>query len=431
MKKTVCKAIVVFLALMMIFCTFMTLSAAIPRAWIQKNMDASAMYYKDKPNLEEVIEGYKISAVHNHANATWLNIAWNFDEKHPFTSAMEARYYQGFQLELPPSFYETVTGQSALGESTETSGQPNRTYGRYWHGTAGLVRLLMVVLPAGLIPYFFGGLLLFTVLFSLYLSYKKRLFSILWCLLLVVVVTSVYLVPLSLDITSCVILAFAFMDYILWKGTPDKDFTPHFVAFGALVCFFDFLTAETLTLTLPLLALLAMGDRDNMKKTIKYCTAWLIAYGMTYLVKWCIVSLVTGETISAIALEQGAMRMSGSIGIAGVNQSTQGLLGLATALNFVFPMQLGNTVPEVWCIFGAVAAVLVTVWFFFRKQPLTGMLPVALVGLIPFVRMLVMSNHTAIHPFTVNRAFLATVIAISMLLGKSLAKPPEKRRKKT
>ena len=90
---------------------------------------------------------------------------------------------------------------------------------------------------------------------------------------------------------------------------------------GAMTAFFDFLTTETMVILVPLILVVTIrsmdGRLEDLKKSVKWLTccilAWVTAYVGTFLVKWTIATIVTGENHFLTAMASVGERISGSV----------------------------------------------------------------------------------------------------------------------
>lgn len=392
------------------FCALLTLAAAVPRKYAEKNMTAAAEYYQGREDRYELVAGEKTTVVQDYSNAIWLNVAWNFDEDKPFVSAMEANYYQAEDKTQPDSFAACVLD----GEQADTG------YGRYWHGTAALLRLLLCVMPFQGVMVLAGAMLLALLALYFVLLLRRKLYAAAIGSALACLLCTIWVVPFSFEYAPCFLITFAASDYVLWRGG-GRDYSGLFLVLGAVVCFFDFLTCEILSFALPMLLILCMNrepNRAGLRKTFVYGCFWFASYALSFVVKWLLASAVSGESLRSIALAQGAYRVAGELAVGG------GLLGrmvvsLTTNLNFLFPMSLAASAGGVWLIFIGVAAAIFCVWFLFRKKPNVGLWPMWLLFLLPSARYVIMSNHGAMHPFFTFRCMFVSVAALCVILSET------------
>ena len=396
-----------------LFTLLLTASASVPRAAVEKNMTAAAELYRDKERVEELIPGQENTAVHPYSDAMWMNIAWNFDPAHPFVSAMAANYYQSKSTGQIHSFYETVT-EGKL---------PNTGYGRYWHGTAAILKLLLCVTTVQGVRVLFSVLLAALLAAYFLLLCRRRLYAAAIGSALGVVVCTIWVTPLCFEYAPCFLIAFAASDLLLWRWRPGKDETLFFLVVGALICCFDFLTCEIVTFALPMILLLALESgtkREQLLRTVRYGLLWLAAYCATYLVKWMLAALATGDSLMNIAISKGVFRAVGEVGSdTQMGLFPQILLAMRSNLRFVFPMTLTSSVAGIWLTFGEVLLAAFCLWYLTKKRENDALLPLGLLALLPFLRYAVLSNHSALHPHFTFRCLLITIVALSALIGKS------------
>jgi hypothetical protein len=160
----------VFAALASALYLLMVFSAAIPNTAIKKNMHSSAKLYMDSDRYAFSEDGFLKNVTDNHADQMWLNIGWNMGSGEPFRSALDTRYYDGEDFGTTAGLYLTVTRGKAA----------NADYTRYWHGTAGLMRILHLFTNIGVIK----GLCFFCLRVFLLLRLNLHCFCLRFLLLL-------------------------------------------------------------------------------------------------------------------------------------------------------------------------------------------------------------------------------------------------------
>ena len=121
-----------FTALLLLLYLLLVLFATIPNSAITRQMLDSAVYISNEKPYVFSEDGQHQNITDNLADQMWLNIGWHMGGGNPFISALDTRYYDG--VEYGPSvglFLSVTRGYEA-----------NTDYTRYWHGTAGIMRVL-------------------------------------------------------------------------------------------------------------------------------------------------------------------------------------------------------------------------------------------------------------------------------------------------
>ena len=390
----------------------------IPRSAIEEHMRSAAAYYEERPGFDE-LGGDNSAVIHNYADAVSLNLIWSVDEKDPFRSAFAAPYYD------PGS---EVTSGVELAETVLRGVPADNTYGRYWHGSTVPLRVLLTVTGVQGIRMVNAVVLgMLTLIFGV-LLFRRRLFVLLGAFLFAVFYCKCWVVPLCFEYVACFVIMLAFGILILVLEGRVRDWSGWFLAAGALTCYFDFLTCEILTLLVPALILMRIrhGGGENCRGTAwrslgAWSGLWLFGYGSTWVVKWVLTALMTGQSITDIALKAGVARAVGETGVAGVG--LQFVDALLVNLGRVWPMNGSLKAQYIFICLLIVGFVLLAVWYLFRGKPRSGGLaPVLLaIGALPLVRWAVLSNHSSMHPFMTFRDLIITILALAVFYEETLS----------
>ena len=421
--------------LWILFMAALTCTAMIPRNAIRPALESNARYYSSADVFEIISGGWDGAMVHNYADAMLYNLIWSVDTSRPFTSVMTAPRYRGGKEE---SWDSPAKGLEAM---VFQGREPDTSYGRYWHGTSVLLRPLSMVMDIHgiriLNALVLGGL---AVVFGL-LLWRRKLCAPLAGYVLAMVMCKTYAVPLCIEYVPCFVIMLAFGSILLLFYEKVRDWDLWFLASGAAVCFFDFLTCEILTLFVPLICLLYLRYKGQkgcrracIYDIIRISLIWLAGYGLTFLCKWLVVSWITGQSLDNVALHMGMRRLAGNFyaqappgvsGTAGVTKPVTGWQGLdAVLVNLgrVWPMNLAPTAVYIGRTSAILVLVLITAWFLFRKKEGDkGLaLPLLLIAFMPILRWMVVSNHSLGHPFFTFRDWFIIFMAVAGVLGESL-----------
>jgi hypothetical protein len=305
---------------------------------------------------------------------------------------------------------------------------PNQQYLRYWHGSIAIVRPLLAIMPLQGI-YIFNGvvmLLYFAAIMVMLARMGEPVPAV--GLLLGVIMTSWWFVPLSLEYTwvcslsllACVIII------LLSKSNKNGWYGLFFLIIGMVTIFLDFLTTETLTLLLPLLILLWIERKQEgpVKKAVEAVISWGIGYAGMWILKWVLAGLVFHENVSPYVSGHIEERIGGYMGFS-----------LPEYLFTAVSRSIGATFPADYGIPGAIAAVILFIaaigfGICFRRRDFDRKLVLVftVLGLLPFIRLLVLHNHSCRHYFFVHRALAATVLAAVLILGEITGFMPGRRK---
>ena len=390
------------------------LSAGISKERIRDHMTASAQYLRDGELFGEAAEGYEGSRIDRYADAILLNIAWHYDAERPLSSVMESAYYFTIYHEENENLYLAVTGDEAA----------TQQYLRYWHGSIALLRPLLVLLDLPEIYRFHAVLMAIGFGLLLFVLLRKKWYGPAAALAAGLIGTAVWYVPLSLEYTWLFLLLIpACLLAIAFGGRRKREAYPFlFLTTGILACFLDFLTVETMPCLVPLLLILWAEYRQTPDLPAKEAAKLSFRLGLTYAagyagmwaLKWGLAALVLRENVLPYITSHVAERIGGDVGVGPVEL----LLGAITRnVACLFPAGCG-----IGGALAAVAIVLVCAYFGYvyrRKEVHKDRILLYLgIGLVPYLRYLVLHNHAYLHCFFTYRAQIATILALGLILGE-------------
>ena len=421
--KRLGKYTAVFCATALFLLTILYLAAKIPREAIRKNCLASAEYLNTDDLFSAHIEGVNASKNDHYADSVLLNIGWNFDEKYTMRSIMLSAYYYSPEYSENGNFLATVRdGKEA-----------NQQYLRYWHGSLAIVRPLLLIMPLQGI-YFLDAVVLAMLFAALLIRLiRKREFIAALGLTLALLTTAWWIVPFSLEYTwVCMItLAACLIAIRLSEENRKERYGLFFLIVGMVTNYLDFLTAETLSLTLPILLMLWLERKKGIdrKDILRAAVSWLAGYAGMWVLKWLLTGIVFGEDPMPYVTGHIEQRLGGNI--RGYTQSENLPLFILTALyrnvSTLLPFGFGLT----GTIAGGLmlAAAIVFVLRYHRKDyDRKCIIYLAMPAILPLVRFMVLHNHAYIHSFFTFRALAATVMAGVLILGELTGPDPFRRK---
>ncbi len=451
----------------------LVLSAMIPREKIEDKMLESAEFLYKSEIFGKVIKDVKGSTIDRYADAILLNIAYHYDPDDPLRSVMSSSYYFSQIQEECENFLEAVKDDK----------EANKQYLRYWHGSNLIVRPLHMFLSIRQIYVLNAVLLVLLFGFLEFLLIRKQQIVPAIGIPIALILTSSFFVPLSLEYTGIFMVMFiASIIVVLSAGkesepekdpvTQDKDvligktappdnkqdgslykrdlfgkYAYVFLVIGMVTSFLDFLTAETLTLTIPLLILLFMMREKNglstgaspkpdkklsqtdplksitdkvkslplsYKISIEAALCWGAGYVGMWVLKWVLGGIILSENVMPYVSEHVSERLGDTLGLSKVTL----LLGAVTRnIGCMFPIGYG--------VIGAIAGLILVIfvayvmYVYHRKNTdRKWILLCIFIGLIPYVRYLVLRNHSFLHCFFTCRAQAATVLAVLFIASE-------------
>ena len=370
--KACIKYILVFLIATGLLLFSLLLSAKIPQSAIRDNVQESATYLSEGELFGRAVKDVDGSKLDRYADSILLGIAYQYDSEKPLTSVMWSSYYHSDLDNENENLLAAVTNDY----------EANQQYLRYWHGSIA-----------------FG-----------------------------LVLTSFWFVPFSLEYTwtYMLMLIFSMIGVRLIYKKHHKAVGICFLVSGMVTNFLDFLTTETLTLTGPLLLMLWMERKQNVESKSKSESDWkasfqmagkaAIAWGAGYvgmwLMKWLLASSVLSENVMPYVSEHIGERIGGDLGI-GLAAYIFGAIW--KNIRCLFPFEYG--IIGAFTGIGLVVYSLYVGYVYYKKNiDKKCVLLYVLIGLVPYIRYIVLHNHSYLHCFFTYRAQLATILAIVLIL---------------
>lgn len=404
-----------------VFVGFVSLVAVycIPVSTMQQEIQESIPTLESQGNYYSMIGNSVQSTVDNFTIAIMLNIA-SHDDGDAIQRALlgaESRYVEG--------------GDSGDNVSMLADGYykpANTTYTRYWHGWLVVLKPLLVFLNLTQIQSLFLFLLFAAasiVVISL-ARFGRCGPRVALCFSLAIALINLACVGVSLPFAFSFFIAFVacmvVMRLIRRFGPSTSNLGLLFFVVGALTAYFDFLDTPIVTLGLPLAVLLvSIGDgieKMQWKKLIGLlivcCATWALGYGLLWVTKWVIATLVTGRDV----ISEGVGQFENRTGMQ--TSSSEG--GITFSIFDVFRRNFETLLPK-WSI--SVVAVCAVAYVFvfvktkgrFSKKFTLSML---LVCLLPLVWYIVASNHSYVHYWITYRDLVVSVFGILVILASGL-----------
>ena len=423
MVKQGIKYVIAFISVLCILFSLLVSAALVPKDKVQANYKESAEFMTERPTsyyFHTFIHGSKLDY---YADCITLSIGYNLDNKEPLTSSMWCSYY-GANSNMMNEYFK---------ESVETGIEPNQEYLRYWHGSAAMMRILHQIFSVRQIYILHVVLMIVLAALLLIILFRRGFKAEAAAFILAMVIVGVWYVPLCLEYTysflcmlvaSIVGLRLALKEKYSWIG-------PFFLITGMVTVYFDFLTTETLPLLVPLLLILRVCKKQSKEKWLlatKSCVAWLIGYLGMWAMKWGLASMILGIDVMPYVTGHIAERIGGKV----VGYYMTGNFYLDTLLKNIqrlFPYEYG--------LYGAVLVMLFAVVIFVIpaargrltvRQEINGsnILLYAGIALVPYIRYLVLHNHSYVHYFFTYRAQGVTVIAICFIFFELFEMTPRR-----
>ena len=394
----------------------MIVSASIPNNYIKENMLKSAITMTQSEAFA-YYNGNKMNGIaDNYADSIWLNVAWYMGEEIPFLASVNTRYYDGEKEWEGIGLYQAVTDESR---------EANTDYTRYWHGTAGIIRMFHLftdvngIRSIGLV----ATLGLAAIIMILLIKDEKDSVAVAFFLSLCII--KIWNIRLSMEYQPAFILGFLMcILYLLFEKKGDDCLLSLSVVSGTAMAFFDFLTTETIAILLPLVLVITVRGLENRVERfgksvvmiISQVLAWGMAYGMTILAKWFLATILTGENKFVMAIHMVGERIGGNKPGTGELNPVLQLLS-APAANLAVLFGANKRLDRTAIAIGIVFVVFFVGLSFFcikygkkERRAANGLL--CLLGSVILVRYLVLNNHSYLHAFFTYRGMISLIMAM-------------------
>ena len=403
----------IFAALLLALYLMLVLFATIPNASVRTQALESARYFVNEESFAFTEDMQHQNITDNYADQIWTNISWYMGCGNPFHSVLDTKYYDGGNYFTSAGLYMGITREH----------DANVDYTRYWHGTAGLIRMLHLFMDIQGVRKLGMFCLLLLVAKTILTLCRMGHWDLGLCVLASLLAVQFGNLRLSVEYLPSFLICFSLCPAFLRKEQKG-DFYLHVlgVISGTLTAFFDFLTTETVTILIPLILVIAIRSRERrlgsprqvMKTLAGTGLCWGAAYAGTFLAKWIAVSLATGADHIQDAWSFAENRISGVVSVGQV-QRVPGLV-MALGANFTALFE-GTSRTEFRRAFGYLAIILVAIVIVYRVyrvrkkiHPGTGFL--LLLGCVVFLRYAVLANHSYMHAFFTYRALASTILAV-------------------
>ena len=413
MTKKVLKYITLFTTVFVVCLGLLATTSKIPKSAIQNNIKESAEYYKKVNGIEYIRKWREYTYIHYYADSILLNIIYSVDTAHPLSSVLKANFYEHIKQDVNTDFIEMV----------ENGYEPNTEYLRYWHGSMSIIRPLLTFLNIWQIYILNGVTMLLLIIFLTILLFKRNKVLAVTFLVGLVGITIIF-VPMCLEYTWTVLvsLVFSIIALLIEKKKPNLLY-PMFMVSGMLACYLDFLSTETLTLTLPLILVLCVRYKDgrikNFKQGFKFLTIatilWIVGYAGMWFAKWFLASFVLGINSFDYVTEKAMIRVNEPVNrYEGFELMIQAVL---RNLRIIFPLPNFRNYMDIILILIPIVVLLIHIIVVDIKKikKLWFSLLMLLVGVIPIIRFMILANHAYRHCFFTFRALLVTIMAIIII----------------
>lgn len=406
--KNILKYIIIYIITASALFCLLILSSKIPKSSIQKSIEKSVTFFKENEGVEEKLKRREYTTLHYYADSVLLNIIYCVDSQKPIESTMWAKFYKEVEADINNDFIEVV----------EENKEPNEQYLRYWHGSMLIIRLLLTILNIEQI-YLLNKFVMYGLAIILFILIFKKSKKVSMIFLISMVMIAFPIVPYCLEYSwTFYIMLITSIIAILIENKGNKILYKLFFTSGILTCFFDFLTTEIITVLVPVLLVLMIRKENNrldsFKEEIRFvfnsCALWGIAYVSMWLTKWILASIILNINAIAYVRENAMLRING---LQGLNSKKDMYIGaLYQNWHNLYPINIIKSKKDLMKYMLAFLVILCVLidWKNIKKKWFAFLL--LLVAISPYVRYLVLVNHSYRHAFFTFREQIISCIAI-------------------
>ncbi len=276
-------------------------------------------------------------------------------------------------------------------------------YARYWHGSTFLARIMLVFVSYTGIRYLLFVLTTALLMWCVVSLGRKAGWGVAVAIAAGLLSVNVFVMQFSLQFAQVLMVALGGMIWLAGNESAVRRPEVTFFVLGSVTVFLDLLTVPTMTLGLPLLVLIALRKEERPWRGIGMMASvtlwWGVAYVLTWLAKWGLATLLTGENIFSDAYGQGALWQEG--GSSYIAEAVSSCLGF---LHWK-PIVVGLVLLAVLTVIRP------------QREAWPQALQYALVALLPFAYYLAMAHPVQHHAWFNYRALATAVAALLLALG--------------
>lgn len=300
-------------------------------------------------------------------------------------------------------------------------------YTRYWHGYMALLKPLLIFFTYAQIRYLFMYIYLGLMAWACVEIYKR--IGMKGTMTYAISFAAIYFPVLSFSLQFSYIFFIALVATIFICKKYNSEMSTSkiatwFLVIGMITNFLDLLTAPLITLGIPLALIILINIVEakeaqaitNYKILVKTSFAWGMGYGICWISKWIIASIVLKRNIMEDALAQAFFRVGGDNG-----SPLDRVQMFQDNFNAIIPTWFWSSNRRI--LLGVIGFIAIIIIFLLKKKPLSEikrLSPLVILSIYPYLWYFVMSNHSQIHFFFTYRIQMITVFSLLSLFLFSL-----------
>ena len=417
-------------------------SATISKESIKQHLEESASYLTEDPtNFHYIVKGVDGSLRDQYADTVLLDIAYYINPEKPIDSLIWDRYYASPTEEFIYS----------LEEALKTDPSANSEYLRYWHGSLMIVRPLLMFINIRQI-YTFNFVVLFVLLFWLILILiRNRFKQEAICLSAAMIAVNIWFVPCCLEYTW-MFLVMVCASILAVRIALSKRYDKCgylFLITGVVAAFLDFLTTETITLIIPILLIVRIHEKQTyhnareavtkngypqklsaqdvrqkestqssglMSFVVKSSALWATGFFFMWVLKWVLASAYLGKSVIPYIQGNALFQLGVDSFMPPYKLAVIGIWRNIKTLNPFGYGRIGSILFLVLVLLLIVIPVLRCKINIKLKINWRMVMVFILLGIMPYIRFLMLPFHTWHHFFFTYRAQASTILAIGFII---------------
>jgi len=395
----------------------------LPTNAMREHVEESILMYEDTADFPAWAPGYVYSITDNVTDSIMISEAIFEGEDSAVRNAMLNPYIRYFDAEeLTDSLVMSINGDAAH-EARVVN------YARYWHGYLIWLKPALILFDLSGIKTVNSFLQIFLLMYVTTKLAQKLGNKYALAFVPVVCMLNPVTIGMCFQYSSVYYVTLLTMASILkWYGLSNADQCWKVLVWaGIATAYFDFLTYPMVSLGVPLVLILLLGDfswKKGIWEILKNSVAWGFGYAGMWSSKWLMSFLLTGENTVKEAVSFANYRMSGDIPDAQGNDSMiSGMIhsvrGNLSALNN----------GPIWLIIGIVVLVIAVLLVKgkYKIEINNKQIPIMLLALYPFAWYIVLANHSGIHIFMAYRELAISGFALLGAVAKAMVQCEDKQ----
>lgn len=392
--------LITFCALFLLALFLLITVSLIPTSALRQNIQKTVVIFQEEGMYPSFGLPFRKIVLDNYTDALMFNTAYSINNADAFKSSLVNLRY-----------YDESLGTDQI-KQLESSLNPKDTkqtgYERYWHGYLLFLRPVLTIFSYEGIRIInaiilYGGLVWFVKLAWKILGKKYTL-----AILIGLITIDFFFIWKSLQFSS--VFKLTLLSSIILLSNYKKIKTPELLFFivGGFTSFVDLLTAPLITLGM-LLIISTKLYKVTWKDIIIYSVIWSVGYISLWAGKWAIVQLLFVPNAFQISIDQIINRT--------VTQPDPNFSYVNTIkLNIFQLIGYDKSNKIVALMLAIIFAVFVWRYSTFTKETFKKIIPLAVIGIMPYVWYIVAANHSYLHVWYTYRIQFISVVATILII---------------